>query len=699
MPAATVQDPATPEEAPPEEVPAETGGEETEGPGEENPQEGDYLLWAGQLPAARGPVAQAFAKIPSATQRLDAEKLHAFLTNQAADLAKLNSEPKLLAALVNVPESALVKVVYGLGFGTSGISTTNPSDGKLLMLTGELEESHLMRRVDSLMLPADLCTAKEMACPSDATFCNTLRAAASVTNWPLIRLRGAQEEVAEVSKIAPLPAFLVYDGFDSELHAGEVFERLSSLDAQDSTMVKHAKDFCKSCLIQRRATDERCYGPYQAFMTSLPTCARKWANERARAIVPSATTRPNPPATLPSPRNTLEEILRSLAMKANTPGPNHDPEEGYTDASLDLGMCNTEMKKTLQMCGLEPGEESLLPAWMRLVAEKGTNDNTKNQIIIAALKKGIYDDAEITVHASLLQMIRKRKWMSDDPTPSLRTATKGLSPFGILVSDEDVAAMNETMEALENATTTTASEYKLVTKILPHVPTDAWEFLLLLKTFANLLYALFGSGCPLYQHVRMIIKALFSLKRNALKTMPAHTKASILWITLLQTRHFAAGEITLLAEFKNMLEKIVSKDMTISHAEVPAALVAQTPSTPTKTKRDRDLNPIMPEPDEDRKRKKPPDSDTIHPLLKRHFVDNVLRTAPRASLTQICTFCNTSVRHLCRDNKRCVLAMLGMCKNKRCTRDHSPATDAEAKNIETLLDKAIKNPGDIVQQG
>ena len=37
-----------------------------------------------------------------------------------------------------------------------------------------------------------------------------------------------------------------------------------------------------------------------------------------------------------------------------------------------------------------------------LVSEKGTNDNTKNQIIIAALKKVIYDDAELTVHATLL---------------------------------------------------------------------------------------------------------------------------------------------------------------------------------------------------------------------------------------------------------------------------------------------------------
>ena len=73
-----------------------------------------------------------------------------------------------------------------------------------------------------------------------------------------------------MSKIAPIPAFVVYDGFDGELHAGDIFERLSSLEDQASDMVKHARDFGKSCLIQWRATDERCYGPFQAFMTTLP---------------------------------------------------------------------------------------------------------------------------------------------------------------------------------------------------------------------------------------------------------------------------------------------------------------------------------------------------------------------------------------------------------------------------------------------
>ena len=149
-----------------------------------------------------------------------------------------------------------------------------------------------------------------------------------------------------------------------------------------------------------------------------------------------------------------------------------------------------------------------------------------------------------------------------------------------------------------------------------------------------------------------------------------------------------------------MLEKLVAKDTTITHAEVPAALIMVPPGSPTGQKRKSLANPVSPDEDHDGERKKPKRRDTnVHPRLQKHFPDNVLRVAKGVSLTQICKFCNTSVRQICRNDKRCVLAMLGMCKNSRCTRDHTPATDAEATRIEALLEKAIKTPGDIKVEG
>ena len=64
----------------------------------------------------------------------------------------------------------------------------------------------------------------------------------------------------------------------------------------------------------------------------------------------------------------------------------------------------------------------------------------------------------------------------------------------MLVLDNDAAVVNNIMEGLDYATTTTAAEYRAVTKLTATVPLDLFEFLLLLKTFAKLLFALFGSA-------------------------------------------------------------------------------------------------------------------------------------------------------------------------------------------------------------
>ena len=167
-------------------------------------------------------------------------------------------------------------------------------------------------------------------------------------------------------------------------------------------------------------------------------------------------------------------------------------------------------------------------------------------------------------------MIRKIKWLLEDPVLTYHTVAKGLSVFGLgLISEYQVVLINETREVHECTTTTTVKEYKEVIKIKIEVPTDSDEFVIQLKAFVNLLYALFRSVYPLYLQVNKVIKALNAYKRNALKAISFETKTSILWILVLQTCHFTAGNSTTLAEFKLMLEKLTAKDSHIRHAEVP----------------------------------------------------------------------------------------------------------------------------------
>jgi len=72
-------------------------------------------------------------------------------------------------------------------------------------------------------------------------------------------------------------------------------------------------------------------------------------------------------------------------------------------------MSVTELKIKLTMCGLTTGQEYILPEWMFKMAKRGMTTNTNNQIIIKQLQEVVYENADISVLAHILEMIRKRK--------------------------------------------------------------------------------------------------------------------------------------------------------------------------------------------------------------------------------------------------------------------------------------------------
>ena len=251
------------------------------------------------------------------------------------------------------------------------------------------------------------------------------------------------------------------------------------------------------------------------------------------------------------------------------------------------------------------------------------------------------------------------------------------------------------MEALDYATTATSKEYNEVTRIVAKVPVNAYEFQLLLKTYANLLYALFGSQSPIYAAIKLIIKALNAYQRNTLNAVPTRTKATILWIILLRTRHFAAGNDNHLSEFKTMCDKVTSKDMSISHAEVSTALYENATPTVTGKRRNEDgpKNPI------EKKVKKTQSAAKIHPKLKEKIFDTIMRKNPSYSLTKLAKYCNTSLPALALDKSKCLLHFFGKCTLPQCTRKHVDASDEEADHLINLLEKAILEPEGLNARG
>eukprot|EP00957_Ditylum_brightwellii_P151558 11542051-Ditylum_brightwellii.AAC.1 len=129
----------------------------------------------------------------------------------------------------------------------------------------------------------------------------------------------------------------------------------------------------------------------------LGTKARSWAAAhickllRVEDATPPNSQLPNPQAApalpLTNPQKSVQEA---------------PPEDAY-------GMSATELQSTLILCGVQEGDHDVLPVWFKQVAKKGTNNNTKNQVILCALQNIIYDDAELSITMQLLTTIRKRK--------------------------------------------------------------------------------------------------------------------------------------------------------------------------------------------------------------------------------------------------------------------------------------------------
>ncbi len=90
------------------------------------------------LTAPTGDVSKLFQIVPVADQRKQAEEIFDFLEKPNPTLSRLNEGNTCYVALVNIPKTSLVKIVYGMGVGSSPVGAISSLvDGKLLFLQGE----------------------------------------------------------------------------------------------------------------------------------------------------------------------------------------------------------------------------------------------------------------------------------------------------------------------------------------------------------------------------------------------------------------------------------------------------------------------------------------------------------------------------------------------------------------------------------
>jgi hypothetical protein len=481
---------------------------ETEGDSENKVAEYTNILYSGTLPGPESNVPTSLNNTPFAQQRTQAEELFTFLTSEDVQYLDLNGDDIPRVALISVPLTKMVQVVYSLGMGSAGIGQTNVLANKFLMLSGD--EGKDIRPPTPLVFPKSMGVQTEVHIMSHAQFVDKTTAKGPNYSYPLI----AHIQVNTTSKImliAPIPAFLVYNGFNQDLDAAEIYKRVLSMNDHSTEVLMHAKSFLLGCLSSHNSGDNKPHIPPSAFMTPVPPQTKVWAMERFKNHFPSLS-QSNLITALTSPGldPNIAALIASLLPAAvqNSNRTNNPGEEKKDDGGNNSFLSKQELQTTLAMCS-EPKTGTIddLPPWFGTIAEKGMNEQFKLTVIHKHLMENMYyDDADIPLSTPLLKMALKRSCVGKNGNihrPSLIYATDGLSPFSCLELDEDeVAQINEDEDTLQRASSITFKDLKnFKTKLKAKVLDLAADYMLLLKRYANLLFALFSTNCPHFKCV------------------------------------------------------------------------------------------------------------------------------------------------------------------------------------------------------
>ena len=666
----------------------------------------------GSFPAAIGEIAKKIGATTPEVLKEKSKNLYNFLSLQAPNLHQLNGDDSPYTALVPLPYSHNLRLVYGLEVGTSPIGSTSQVDGHILVLTKEANEE--IGPPVPLALPPEMIKTELRPCPSGTRVQDAITAAHGNLTFPTFRSAAIALETATMMMIAPVPAHLFLDGFEDDIPAVTAYERLIQSADVEEPYVQHALAVVRAAMLQVNRDQKSVHLPMEALLRSGNTRdIRKWARQKVDKNFPNAVTPiqqhpPLPPTPPRVPQLRPEECEVEL-IKAPAP-----KKEKFSQR---------ERRKIFIMMGYDAKtvsslSEQNMPEHI-LAVEEETTRHMKDSVIKEQLESQMYyEDCPVPSHPTLLETLRKRDFAAPDSfsTPSYAQACSKLTPFLCMdISETKMAQIKEVDEAFRHASVTTPSDYIALKSSKAIVPETYTDFVTLLCTYTNLVYAWFTAASPLYIQLKRLVTAIKAFHRTARCFFTTETKATILWLTLLQSRLFAEGKGHIFAPFTRMIDNLVAKDTRIHYAEVPQELINNSTAAHGKhTLVDNDTNNNVrannkrkvddaglqhnerknprQEPAENPNNWNPTLKKTLGPIIEKITKQGVDRK--QITITQVSKFCgiNTSIfagqERSCLSNK-----ILGTCYyGSRCRNRHKMASEEEAKKILTILEKLTKDP-------
>ena len=281
-------------------------------------------------------------------------------------------------------------------------------------------------------------------------------------------------------------------------------------------------------MVSRTQRDPNTYVLVTTFMATAPTSARTWGRNKFTTIFPNLNTTTPATLDLSSLETTLATLLQALKPQLvgnNTTTVQQQPGPTEVNVGDKLGMCKTELELFCKYCGLQSNQADFLLDYLVLINKKNVSDTMKDQFLITRIRDNEYYDNDIVpITQPLLKMIKKRKFLSDDPDLTFQTATKCFTIFSVgPMEEDDIAIINKLYEYIQEASMITTTDIKNLAKVTAKVPGSTEKFMDTLRVFANALYALFTAGCPLFLQMKEIMRAPKKYNQRARSQMAKKT--------------------------------------------------------------------------------------------------------------------------------------------------------------------------------
>ena len=688
-------------------------------------EDGNTILnyWDGETPSTPGLIAKTFTHEDHQATDQEHEDLVNFLySNRNENKAnKLQFDTTLIPFMSAVPGTTRkVRIVYGVGssIGLTGIQSNN-LENKVLALSGEYEEGISYPSV--LQFPAHALTPCPLNTPTFDQFHDKFDRGHKKASW--FKYCDLTSD-ANLPLLIPVPAICICDGFEYDLDAAIIFERVNALPADRQESLKNSihliRTFITAIVVKYKKADPTIFPNIDTYMTQTSSLLNKWKRDRIHTLIPStkkgtATNATESPviAQTPSlesagsrdkaPTWSPEAFLTAFqAMTtAATPTTKESTKDTNSDTEKTLGLGTFAYNLLLDLCGLDNSTaDEITPLWKQL-SEKNLNKSDKLTFVRRAIENRVkWSDAKVLPLNSLLTMIVQRSWEGETTLSSLTSAAKGLTPFGVpCLSESEVTAQNDLADALDAASSTTVKDHSTL-KLVASAPTTFDGLVKRIKRFGNLLFAVFDETSALFMQIEDMIEALDSYGEYARTTMSHQTIASILWITHLQSRHYAAGAMkgkkAIKAEFTNMMNAIITK-APVLHMDTPPTLYNTTQTNNTRKREE----PSTPTQDSPTKKNKPNDNADRYKLVERNVMNIKVKTAmtpilnlPRIpNMGKLCRAARANVGDLFPSHKDiCIRSqILGKCFTS-CTHKHVKLSDREVETALKILEPIIANP-------